>query len=373
MRGERRDRAPTSWRSWSAPTRRTPASSRAVRARPPSRRSSRRGWRRSGSRSTCGTRRRGGRTSSAGCAAPAAAGRSCSAATPTSSAPRPRRSCRSVRDGRMHGRGTCDMKAGIAAAVAAAESAGRRSAGGRRAARLGDRRGVAERRRRGADRAVSRRCGRPAGADRPRRRLRPRRVRLVRRHEPRARGRRRPPELGRDAIALAGPLLDGIAALDRDLAAARDGAVGPPERARLDHPRRPELPQLSDRMRGRRRALPDAGRVGGRFAGRDAAAARRGRGRRTRASTATADRGRARAGAARSRGAGGAGDGRGGRGRARPRARRAQRLRLDGLGYPGRGRHPVRRPRAGRRRAAHRRRVGRPASRSRRASTCTSA
>ena len=71
---------------------------------------------------------RAGRSSRRACAAPAAAGRCCSTATSTSCPPRREDGWEhdpfdpQVRDGVIVGRGTCDMKGGIAAMVVAAEA-----------------------------------------------------------------------------------------------------------------------------------------------------------------------------------------------------------------------------------------------------------
>jgi acetylornithine deacetylase len=123
-----------------------------------------------------------------------------------------------VRDGRMHGRGTCDMKAGIAAAiVAAGRIAADRPPGDVLLAWVIDE----EWQSLGAEALIARYRADAA--------VLPEQTDLdvvfahggfawydVSSHGIEAAGGR--PELGRDAIALAGPLLDGIAELDRDLA-----------------------------------------------------------------------------------------------------------------------------------------------------------
>ncbi len=134
----------------------------------------------------------------------------------------------SVRGGRMHGRGTCDMKAGIAAAVAAAERlAADRPAGDVLLAWVIDEEWQSV----GAEALIGRYAADAA--------VLPEQTDLdvvfahggfawydvTSRGLDAAGGR---PELGRDAIALAGPLLDGIAALDRDLAALETEQWGRP-------------------------------------------------------------------------------------------------------------------------------------------------
>ena len=110
-----------------------------------------------------------------------------------------------VRDGRLYGRGGNDMKAGLAAAVAVAERLAAEAERGRRqvaAARRPvrgrlRRRGVGELRRRVPRRPLPPRRRDPAGAHRPRRHGRTRRLQLVRDREPRRRGGRRRAREGR--------------------------------------------------------------------------------------------------------------------------------------------------------------------------------
>ena len=139
-----------------------------------------------------------------------------------------------VRDGRLYGRGSNDMKAGLAAAVAVAERLAAEAARGRRqvaAARRPARgrlrrRGVGELRRRRPRRALPPRRRDPARAHRPGRHGRTRRLHLVRARKPRRRGGRRRARKGRRRHRPAGARAGGIAALDRELDARPHASYG---------------------------------------------------------------------------------------------------------------------------------------------------
>ena len=259
-----------------------------------------------------------------------------------------RNSRRSIRDGRMHGRGTNDMKGGIAASVVVAErlAAGPRLAGDVLMAFVIDEEWASL----GAEALIER--YQADGAVLPEQSD----LDVVIAHGGFAwyevislgvESAGGEPEKGIDGIALAGPLLTGIVELDREL----EGRV-----ASLPYPNdgRPNIhastirggqsvSDLSGGVRDPDRAVHHAGRVAGRVVRRARGAARAGARRRSPIPWELDHCHRPRAGHARPRRAGGAGNDRRGQRNHRRGSRGQIRLRVDGFGRAGRGRNPVRR------------------------------
>ena len=272
-----------------------------------------------------------------------------------------------IRDGRLYGRGSNDMKAGLAAAVIVAErlAAEARAAGGRSPLR-GDLlvAGCADEEWEsfGAEALVTR--YHPDAAILPECTD----LDVTVEHggftwfELESRGVEAAgaePEKGVDAIALLGPVLAGIAALDRELDARPHASYGRGSIHASTIAGGTQLPAYPGALPARRRALPDRRRVGRPVAGRDRGAAR-GRARRRPALRRQQPPGRGPRARRAARDdpvvlalvAAAAAE----LGRAPARARRH---RLGRLGHLRRGRHPLRPVRPDRRRRAHRRRVGR--------------
>ena len=269
-----------------------------------------------------------------------------------------------VRDGRMHGRGTNDMKGGIAASVIVAErlAAGPRLAGDVLMAFVIDEEWASL----GAEALIGR--YQADGAVLPEQSD----LDVVIAHggfawyEVTSLGVESAggePEKGIDGIALAGPLLTGIVELDREL----EGRV-----ASLPYPNdgRPNI--HASTIRGGQtyptypaecviqieRCIMPGESLAESYAELEALL-ERARSRRSPIPWELDHRHRPRAGHARPRRAGGAGNDRRGQRNHRRGSRGQIRLRVDGFGRAGRGRNPVRRLRPPGRRRAHRRRMGR--------------